>query len=156
MSSIISFFLSLRGGILIGITLILKYKSERNLFLSISFFKSLLVAVINLKSILIGVVPPTRVTVLSCNVFNNFTCRVNGISAISSKNKVPLWANSISPILPSSLAPVNAPFSYPNSSDSIRFSGIAPQFISINGPHFFRLLYEYSWQLSFSLHQFHL
>ena len=31
-------------------------------------------------------------------------------------------------------APVKAPFSCPNSSDSIRFSGMAPQSTSINGP----------------------
>ena len=32
------------------------------------------------------------------------------------------------------MAPVNAPFTWPNSSLSIRFSGIAPQLTVMNGP----------------------
>ena len=62
-----------------------------------------------------------------------------GISPISSKKIVPLWASSKSPIFPLRLAPVNAPSSYPKSSLSRIPSGRAAQFTATKGP-FLRLL----------------
>ncbi|EKD31929.1 MAG: hypothetical protein ACD_77C00213G0001 [uncultured bacterium] len=56
-----------------------------------------------------------------------------GISPISSRKRVPPWANSIKPTFPISAAPVKAPFSKPNNSASRRFSGIAAQLISTKG-----------------------
>ena len=50
----------------------------------------------------------------------------SGSSPISSRNTVPPSASSKRPFLLFT-APVNAPFSYPKSSLSIRFSGMAPQ-----------------------------
>ncbi len=54
------------------------------------------------------------------------------ISPISSRNTVPPSATSTRPFLFAS-APVNAPRTWPNSSDSSRFSGIAPQLTATNG-----------------------
>ncbi|EKD68477.1 MAG: hypothetical protein ACD_47C00603G0001 [uncultured bacterium] len=54
------------------------------------------------------------------------------ISPISSRKIVPLSASSNFPIL-SAVAPVKAPFLWPNSSDSRSVSGIAAQFIFTNG-----------------------
>ena len=53
-------------------------------------------------------------------------------SPISSRNSVPPFATSNRPGL-LALAPVNAPFTWPNSSLSSRFSGIAPQLTATNG-----------------------
>ena len=46
---------------------------------------------------------------------------------------MPPWASSTRP-LRWMWAPVNAPFSWPNSSLSSRLSGIAPQLMAMNGP----------------------
>ena len=56
-----------------------------------------------------------------------------GSSPISSRNSVPPWASSMRP-LRWAWAPVNEPFSWPNSSLSSRFSGMAPQLMATNGP----------------------
>ena len=56
-----------------------------------------------------------------------------GTSPISSRNSVPLSASSNFPGLLAD-APENAPFSYPNSSLSSRFSGIAVLLILMKGP----------------------
>ena len=61
-----------------------------------------------------------------------------GMSPISSRNRVPPWASSNLPTLRAT-APVKAPFSWPNSSDSISSSGIAAQFTSTKGPSLRRL-----------------
>ena len=76
---------------------------------------------------------PTRTTTRSCNARSNLTCKLSGSSPISSRNSVPLSAIWN---LPARLitAPVKAPFTWPKSSLSIRFSGIAPQLIVTNGP----------------------
>ena len=55
------------------------------------------------------------------------------MSPISSRNSVPLSASSKRPSLRLT-APVNAPFSWPNSSDSSSVSVSAPQFTLTNGP----------------------
>src|SRR6516225_4099283 len=56
-----------------------------------------------------------------------------GISPISSSNSVPFCATSKHPARRSE-APVNEPFSWPNSSLSMRVSGKAAQLIATNGP----------------------
>ncbi len=63
---------------------------------------------------------------------NNFTCNACPSSPISSRNSVPPVADSKSPILVPT-APVKAPFSYPNISDSSKVSGNAPQLTGMNG-----------------------
>ena len=57
----------------------------------------------------------------------------SGMSPISSRKSVPSRASSKRPGL-ARTAPVNAPRSWPNSSDSSRPSGIAAQFTGTNGP----------------------
>ena len=54
------------------------------------------------------------------------------ISLISSSSRVPPLASSNLPMRRAT-APVKAPFSWPNSSDSSRFSGIAAQLTEMNG-----------------------
>ena len=56
-----------------------------------------------------------------------------GSSPISSRNSVPPCASSKAP-LRFETAPVNAPRTWPNSSLSMRFSGMAPQSTGTNGP----------------------
>ena len=68
----------------------------------------------------------------SCNTRSRRAWASSGSSPISSRNRVPPSAASTSPARPA-LAPVKAPFSWPNSSDSIRVSGIAAQFTEISG-----------------------
>ena len=68
----------------------------------------------------------------SCNARSSFACRWMSISLISSSSSVPPSAASNLPIRRAT-APENAPFSWPNSSDSSRFSGIAAQFSATNG-----------------------
>ncbi len=55
----------------------------------------------------------------------------SGSSATSSSISVPPCAASNRPSF-SPVAPVNAPFTWPKSSDSISVSGIAPQFTATN------------------------
>src|SRR6266496_6464901 len=57
---------------------------------------------------------------------SNFDCSSIGSSPISSRNNVPLCASSKFPMRRWS-APVKAPRSYPNSSDSMSVAGIAEQ-----------------------------
>ena len=84
--------------------------------------------------------PPILVTSLSCRTRSSFDCMLSGSSPISSSSIVPPSAASNKPILPFGSAPVKAPFSYPNSSDSIRVSGRALQLTLINGAFFLSLL----------------
>ena len=72
--------------------------------------------------------PPTLRTTFSWRARSSFTCMVGVISPISSRNRVPRSASWKSPFL-SRTAPVKAPRSWPKSSLSSRFSGIAPQLI---------------------------
>ena len=93
----------------------------------------MLVAAIILAFIGIGVVPPRRVILLSWRTRSILTCSESGMSPISSRNNVPPLASSNMPFFRLT-APVKAPFSYPNSSLSSRFSGTPPMFIATNGP----------------------
>ena len=77
-------------------------------------------------------VPPTRSKVRSCSTRSSLTCIAIGMSPISSSSSVPPSAISKRPLRWVS-APVNAPFSWPNSSLSSRSAGIAPQLIATNG-----------------------
>ena len=85
------------------------------------------------KSLLVGVSPPTRSKVLFSNTRNNFAWRFMETSAISSRNSVPPSASSIFPIF-WRLASVKAPFSCPNSSDSMRVAESSERLIARNGP----------------------
>jgi hypothetical protein len=77
-------------------------------------------------------VPPTRSNSRSCSTRSSFTCVLRLMSPISSRKSVPPSASSNRPFL-RAVAPVNAPFSYPNSSDSISVSGSAAQLTFTNG-----------------------
>ena len=81
----------------------------------------------------IASVAPTGITSRSCSTRSSLTCSEGGISPISSRKKVPPRAAANRPCL-SRTAPVNDPFTCPNSSLSSRFSGSAPQLIERNGP----------------------
>jgi len=75
---------------------------------------------------------PTGRTWRSCSTRSSLTCSATGMSPISSRNSVPPLAAWNRPGWLAT-APVNAPFTWPNSSDSSRFSGIAPQLTATNG-----------------------
>ena len=77
--------------------------------------------------------PPTRSNCRSWTRRRIFPWRGSGRSPISSRKSVPLWASSALPTLRPP-APVKAPFSWPNSSFSRRFSGIAAQLMATKGP----------------------
>src|SRR5207253_1310749 len=77
-------------------------------------------------------VPPTRKKVRSSSTRSTFTWVAGAISPTSSRKMVPPSASSNRPSRRSA-APVNAPFSWPNSSLSSRVSGMAAQFTAMNG-----------------------
>ena len=79
-----------------------------------------------------GRVPPTRKNVPVSSTRSSFTCTSGSISPISSRNSVPPSASSMRPGL-TFTAPVKAPFSWPNSSDSKTSRGSAPQCSGTNG-----------------------
>jgi hypothetical protein len=79
-----------------------------------------------------GRVPPTRSMTRSWIARSSFDCSRTSISETSSSNSVPPVASSNLPIR-RAMAPVNAPFSWPNSSDSSRCSGIAAQLTEMKG-----------------------
>ena len=83
-------------------------------------------------STLTGLVPPTRSISRSWMARSSLACRRASISLISSSSSVPPLASSNLPMRRAT-APVNAPFSWPNNSDSRRFSGIAAQLTEMNG-----------------------
>src|SRR6184192_3821167 len=62
----------------------------------------------------------------------NFACMARGMSPISSRKSVPASACSNLPRWREA-APVNEPFSWPKSSDSISSAGTAAQFRVMNG-----------------------
>ena len=70
---------------------------------------------------------------------SSLACTEMGSSLISSRKIVPLLAISNRPCLPSRDAPVKAPFAWPNSSLSMRFSGSVAQLMATKAS-FFRLL----------------
>ena len=73
--------------------------------------------------------PPER---RSCSTRSSLTCVTGTISAISSRNSVPRSASSKQPAR-RSMAPVNAPRSWPKISLSSSVSGIAAQLMATNG-----------------------
>src|SRR6478736_288288 len=75
---------------------------------------------------------PTRSKTLSCSTRSSLTCMGRLMSPISSRNSVPPSASSNRPLRVAT-APVNAPFSWPNSSLSSRSAGMAPQFTAMKG-----------------------
>ena len=77
-------------------------------------------------------VAPTRRNFRSWRTRSSFTCMTGDISPISSSRIVPCSATSMSPFLLLS-APVKAPRTCPNSSDSRSVSGSAPQLMATNG-----------------------
>jgi hypothetical protein len=83
-------------------------------------------------STLTGRLPPTGSTWPSWMARSSFTCAAGGSSPTSSRNSVPPEASTNLPVC-FSVAPVNAPFSWPNSVDSTRFSGMAPQLTAMKG-----------------------
>ncbi len=80
-----------------------------------------------------GLPPPTLSNIRSCNTRSNLTCIGIGMSPISSRNRVPPWASSKRPRR-AAMAPVKAPFSWPNSSLSSSSAGMAPQLMGTKGP----------------------
>ena len=76
---------------------------------------------------------PMRRTSRASSTRSSFGCSGSGSSPISSRNSVPPSASSNAPARARS-APVKAPRSWPNSSDSIRLGGTAPQSTTISGP----------------------
>ena len=79
-----------------------------------------------------GRVPPTRSITRSWMARNSLACRRTSISEISSSSNVPPLASSNLPMRRAT-APVNAPFSWPNSSDSSSVSGMAAQLSANEG-----------------------
>src|SRR5580704_3260573 len=80
-----------------------------------------------------GAAPPTVVYSPCCSTRKSLVCASIGMSPISSRKRVPPSACSKRPEL-RVLAPVKAPFSWPNSSDSMRSRGIAAMLMATNGP----------------------
>ena len=95
--------------------------------------RSRLVAETTRTSTLIVSSPPTRSNSRSCSTRRSLICSAGVTSPISSRNSVPLSASSKRPSL-RLMAPVKAPFSWPNSSDSSSVSASAPQLTLTNGP----------------------
>ena len=93
--------------------------------------KSRFVAAITRTSVRIGRVPPTRSNSCSCKTRSKAIWASGGSSPTSSRKSVPPLANSN---LPKRcwVAPVKAPFSWPNNSEVIRSRGIAAQFTLTN------------------------
>ena len=84
-------------------------------------------------SVLIRALEPSASNFCSDNTRSSLTWALGGIDSISSKNNVPPRAYSNFPCLFSN-APVNAPLTCPNSSDSNRSLGIAPQLMGTKWP----------------------
>ncbi len=120
------------GGTRTVIALRRNSRSPRNAPSSASDSSARLVAETTRTSTWIGCRPPTRSTSWSCRKRSILACSAIGISPISSRNSVPPWACSILPWTVRT-APVKAPFSWPNSSLSSRFSGMAAQLIATKG-----------------------
>src|SRR6266446_6514181 len=103
-----------------------KYRSSRKCPFSISSSRFLFVAAMTRTSTLTVRADPRRSTSPSCRTRRTFACVFWLMSPTSSRKIVPRSACSNLPTC-FSVAPVNDPFSCPNSSDSISSSGIAAQ-----------------------------
>jgi len=120
------------GGIRMGSTLSRNSKSSRNCPCCAAFARSLLVAAITRTLTVSGFSPPSRSITPLSSTRNNFACASSPKSPTSSRNSVPRSASSKRPTR-RSVAPVNAPRSWPNISDSTRSLGIAALFTHTNG-----------------------
>ena len=80
-----------------------------------------------------GLLAPSGSTSRSCSTRSSLACRPRSISVTSSSSSVPPFACTNLPML-RACAPVNAPFSWPNSSASSICSGIAAQLTATKGP----------------------
>ena len=94
--------------------------------------RSRLVAAMMRTSTVTRLLLPSRLNSPSCSTCSSLACSAGFISPISSSMSVPPSACSNLPTR-SVAAPVNAPFSWPNSSLSSRSSGSAAQFTLTNG-----------------------
>ena len=79
-----------------------------------------------------GRFPPTRSITRSWMARRSLACSRTSISETSSSSSVPPLASSNLPMRRPT-APVKEPFSWPNNSDSSRFSGMAAQLTVMNG-----------------------
>ena len=131
---------SAKVGTFIGNTFILKNRSALKSPLSTFFSRSLWVAQISLRSILMSSAPPTLWIVLLSIALNSLAWRARGMSPISSRNSEPPLDCSNLPFLNLS-APVNEPFSWPNNSDSKSSDGIAAQLTVTKEPFFLEHLW---------------
>ena len=114
-------------------TLSRKYTSSRNRPARTSASRSRLVAATTRAATGTLRLPPSRVICRCSMTRSSLACAAMGSSPISSRNNVPPEAASNAPlrIVP---APVNAPRSWPKSSSSTRFSGMAAALSAMNGP----------------------
>src|SRR6058998_78863 len=114
-------------------TLSRKYTSSRKRLARTSASRSRFVAATTRAVTATVRFPPSRVICRCSMTRSSFACAARGSSPISSRNNVPPDAASNAP-LRSAPAPVNAPRSWPNSSSSTRFSGMAAALSAMNGP----------------------
>ena len=94
--------------------------------------KSSLVAAMMRTSAFLSLLPPVGLYRLASKARSSICCTSNGRLPISSRNNVPPAASSQTPNLLLS-APVNAPFSCPNSSDAASSFDSRPQSTAMNG-----------------------
>src|SRR5216117_3360420 len=120
------------GGMWIGRTLRRNSRSSRNWPCWEAFARSLFVAAITRTSTVTGFSPPSRSITPDSSTRSNFAWASGLRSPTSSRNKVPESASSNRPTR-RSVAPVKAPRSWPNISDSTRSFGIAALFTHTNG-----------------------
>jgi len=121
------------AGTRMGKTLTRKYRSWRKRPAPTSSFRGWLLARIRRTSTSMALTPPRRIRRLSWMNCSSRVCASRLVLLISSRNRVPPWASSSRPDL-RAVAPEKAPFSKPNSSDSIRVGGRAPQLRVRKGP----------------------
>src|SRR5262249_54185804 len=121
------------GGMRMIATLSRWKRSSRNSPSRTAASRSRLVAAITCTSTRRPEVAPIRRTSFSSMTFRNLDCSGAVMWPISSRKMVPPSAVSKRPAR-AAFASVNAPFSWPKSSASTRFSGSAVQLTSMKGP----------------------
>src|SRR5439155_814868 len=120
------------GEMWIGRTLRRNNRSSRNWPCIEAFARSLLVAAITRTSTVTGFSPPSRSITPDSSTRSSFAWASGPRSPTSSRNSVPRSASSNRPTR-RSVAPVNAPRSWPNISDSTRSFGMAALFTHTKG-----------------------
>ena len=123
---------SRNGGTAMGRTLRRKKRSSRNWPAATAAWRSVLVMAMRRASIRRVSVPPRRSNVRSCKTRSNFVCALGESAATSSRTIVPAPPSSRRPSL-RSIAPVNDPRSWPNSSLSTSAGGSEAQSILRKG-----------------------